>query len=77
VSIAPEMIKCPWCAQDILAEAKKCKHSAEYLTNVRLQSLQSSATVQSSEELQPAIPEPAQETVSSADQWELDDLIGG
>src|ERR1019366_3287450 len=29
------MVKCPWCAEEILPEAKKCKHCGEFLTDDR------------------------------------------
>ncbi len=28
-------VKCPWCAEEILPEAKKCKHCGEFLSNDR------------------------------------------
>src|ERR1017187_10870505 len=34
-SVSISMVKCPWCAEEILAEAKKCKHCGEFLTDDR------------------------------------------
>lgn len=31
----PRMRTCPWCAEEIRAEAKKCKHCGEFLTDER------------------------------------------
>src|SRR5687768_11693359 len=28
-----EVTRCPWCAEEILAAAKKCKHCGEFLTS--------------------------------------------
>src|SRR5687767_7910869 len=29
--MADEVVRCPWCAEEILAEARKCKHCGEFL----------------------------------------------
>ncbi len=38
--------ECPWCAEEILAEAKKCKHCGEYLTTEVPGSVTSSESAQ-------------------------------
>ena len=42
----PTVKTCPWCAEEILAEAKKCKHCGEFLTEERPASVQSADETQ-------------------------------
>ena len=45
---SPSTKKCPFCAEEILSEARKCKHCSEFLDDKKLQDLPPCAAIQES-----------------------------